>query len=816
MASFISVAGVVREYVNVGTPTYEKDNGNRFPMPLNAGLDSNDNVVPMRVDANGAAKTIATSNAPIVIRDVFESFTPGLKWNQDKASGDIIQVDGNAVSSSYLVISKDPLAQGTVTTITSVATFTTPTEAHLGIHTSQKAVGTEMATEFVSTETPLSPFTDLEISSISQTTTTLTVNTVNPHGLVPGKRIGVYGVSDSRFNYSSLVVASIPNPNTFTATAGPMGTITSITAGPFTSGFVYFRPSLGYAPNGTSMVHEGSNTTSASFYSRANAGDALPSGTLIGSHVSSVATSASAQTVVADYTYAFQPTSETRFVMSDDHIQWSDTTVDSIASPTSRYKKTLVTPDPSKIYNLRFRAVNNKALTVPSAQIVSVSKTGSTTATVITDVPHGLVVGSYVNSYGVRDATNFANLATATAVASIVNANTFTLTWGSSTTATSYGGYVSKVNGSQTQQGALTMAIQTAARTSNVVTLVGTATWSGAVVGDYINVVGARELGTGVSLGIDGPYRIRKIATTTLELEPIGDNLGGSDFVTTSAGGGVIKRTDLRITFVKAMDYIRNRVEFLPRPASDTSNAMPVSVNNTVTATISSGTITSSQSAIPGIIADVASAAITTTTTVAAITPTFGATYKIAIPVTAVSGTNPTLDFSVEESSDSGTNWYKVYDFPRITATGFYQSPTIPLTGNRVRYVQTITGTSPSFTRAVNRLQSSWVSADRVRQLIDRTIVLTTLNSVSPPLLADGTNNIQLVLSLGAATTPPSIQVQGSDDGVNYYDIGTPLIGVANSVVQTTLVNYQVKYARAKVSSAGTTVTPGYVLVKGF
>jgi hypothetical protein len=455
-------------------------------------------------------------------------------------------------------------------------------------------------------------------------------------------------------------------------------------------------------------------------------------------------------------------------------------------------------------------------LTVPSAQIVSVSKTGSTTATVITNVPHGLVVGSYVNSYGVRDATNFANLTTATAVASIVDANTFTLVWGSSTTATSYGGYVSKVNGSQTQQGALTMAIQTAARSSNVVTLVGTATWSGAVVGDYINVVGARELGTGNSLGIDGPYRIRKIATTTLELEPIGNNLGGNDFVTTNAGGGVIKRTDLRITFVKVMDYTRNRVEFLPRPASDTSNAMPVSVNNTVAATISSGTITSSQSAIPGIIADVASAAITTTATVAAITPTFGATYKIAIPVTTVSGTNPTLDFSVEESSDSGTNWYKVYDFPRITAIGFYQSPTIPLTGNRVRYVQTITGTSPSFTRAVNRLQSSWVSADRVRQLIDRTIVLTTLNSASPPLLVDGTNNIQLVLSLGAATTPPSIQAQGSDDGVNYYDIGAPLTGVANSVVQTTLVNYQVKYARAKVSSAGTTVTPGYVLVKGF
>lgn len=80
----------------------------------------------------------------------------------------------------------------------------------------------------------------------------------------------------------------------------------------------------------------------------------------------------------------------------------------------------------------------------------------------------------------------------------------------------------------------------------------------------------------------------------------------------------------------------------------------------------------------------------------------------IDIPVTVVSGTGtPTMTVAVQESADAGTNWYTVYTFPGITATGSYVSPVIPLTGNRVRYVQTISGSSPSFTRAINRLQSS-------------------------------------------------------------------------------------------------------------
>ena len=140
----------------------------------------------------------------------------------------------------------------------------------------------------------------------------------------------------------------------------------------------------------------------------------------------------------------------------------------------------------------------------------------------------------------------------------------------------------------------------------------------------------------------------------------------------------------------------------------------------------------------------------------------------------------------------------------------------MPLTGNRVRYVQTVGGTTPSFTRAVNRLQSS-DRVDYIRQLVDRTIVLTTLNSTTVSINAQNCKNVQLAINIGAATTPPSIQLQGSDDGgASWYNIGTALAAVASSTVQQVVTNVNAQLLRALVSSAGTGVTAGYVQVKAY
>lgn len=775
----------------------------------------------LKTDENGSLRASA-SNITTKYRESFEVYAPnmpGSDWVQVLANGDIARAEGNALACSYLTISKSPLNAGTETVIKNVNRFEMPLEVSIGAHLSQRTLGQEFALELVSLDSlPVQP--DIAIASISQATTTLTVVTATEHGLVPGKRIGITGCSNPLANYPALVVATIPTPTSFTATAGPGGTIPSqtITNPAGAKGFVYFRPALGYAKDGTSIIFENATATNASAYIRSDAGDSLPSGTAAGNHSATILTTASVQALNSTGTYAFQPTNDFRLALMADRVQWASTPVDSTAALTAFVNRSQVVPNNAKAYEFRIRAANNKALTIPNAQIVSAVKSGTTTATITTDVPHTLVTGDSVVQYGIRDqaAASFPNITTATAV-TVTGANTYTITVGTASTVTSYGGYVAKVQGGNLMSalGALTMAAQSATIASGVLTLVGSAAWSGILIGDFAELVGIRDAATGASLGIDGAWRVRDIATTNLVLEYVGAGTVPATLTTTNCGGGVIKRTDLRISFLRVFDFERERVEMMARPSGDSANSVPVVVNNTPNVgTVS--LVSSANMGAPGLSADGASAALTSTTTTAAFTPAFGISYEVNIPVTAVTGTNPTMDVGIDESDDTAGNWIRVYDFPRITAVGMYRSPKLPLTGNRLRYVQTLGGATPSFTRAINRLQCS-DAAEPIRQLVDRTVVLTTSGSATQSLNIQNCRNVQLVVNIGAATTPPALQLDGSDDnGAMWYPLGTPLTAVANSTVQLTINNIQAQLLRARVSTAGSAVTAGYVTVKGF
>lgn len=280
--------------------------------------------------------------------------------------------------------------------------------------------------------------------------------------------------------------------------------------------------------------------------------------------------------------------------------------------------------------------------------------------------------------------------------------------------------------------------------------------------------------------------------------------------ISTAFVGGTISA----IVRYSPMDYVpRVTTVGNPTAANLVTNSAQSGTWNIATVT----TVTNANAGTNSLVADVASAAITTTTTTAAFTPGFGTAYQIVIPVTVATGTTPTLDVSVEESDDNGTNWFKVYDFPRITTTGIYRSPRIALRGTRVRYVQTITGTTPSFTRSINRIQMSGELDRRVSQLIDRTVNLTTLSSATPSLNVQNSSSLQLSINIGTATTPPALQIQVSDDnGTTWTNIGSPLTAVASSTVTATVTNVNGQLARAIVTSAGNTVVAGYVLLKGF
>jgi hypothetical protein len=146
--------------------------------------------------------------------------------------------------------------------------------------------------------------------------------------------------------------------------------------------------------------------------------------------------------------------------------------------------------------------------------------------------------------------------------------------------------------------------------------------------------------------------------------------------------------------------------------------ALPAGANSignigTVAGVTTVSTVTASNLAANGAVTDVASAVLATAglTNSATITPTSGASYVVTIPVTAFSGTSPTMDVIVQESDDAGTNWRNVYTFPTITGNGSFSSPQLELTGNRIRYAQTLGGTTPSFTRAIARSTRSGSAA---------------------------------------------------------------------------------------------------------
>jgi len=624
---------------------------------------------------------VDTANITNKIREAFENYSPnteGSRWAQTLGSGDLVFVDGNAAAASYLVISKNPLVAGQQTDVESTFTFNMPIELAVGLSMSQRTLGQEFSVEVVDTNGPLSARADLAINVITQATTTLTVDTVLPHGLSVGSCIGVRDCSNQLANYPALVVATTPSPTQFTATAGPGGTIASqtITNPAGAKGFVFFRERLGRAQNGVSEIFENATATNASLYIRSESGDVLPSGTVAGNQTTTIATTASIQLAGAvAYQYSFSPTSEYRLLVQADRTQWADVGVDAVGQSTSRGLRTQVCPDPSETYKLRFRSVNAKSLTVPSAQIVSAVKSASTTATITTDVAHNLVTGDLVVIYGIRaqGAAEFPNLTTATAV-TVTGANTFTITIGTSGTITSYGGYVAKVQGGNLMSalGAGAMAIQSAsmqtlADGTRQLALAISAT-TGFAVGDLVNIVGVRDNTTGATLNLDGAWKIGQASAASLWLVPPtsgytpptpypADTLGttitsasnnttlpqatinvasttgypasGTFWVNTTqgfqlitytgttgttftgctggtgllltgqavngvtlCGGGVIRRTDLRVSFVRLFDYERFRVETLARPTGDISAAAPVSIQNTPAVTVSSGTIT--------------------------------------------------------------------------------------------------------------------------------------------------------------------------------------------------------------------------------
>ena len=851
--------------VNVGS-TVEITNEEGSPIPVSGNVVADTGLeqpltnaelraTPVNVSVANEVEVKNDSGNPLLVSGAIVQEVTGTlsgdfasNFSFNVAGGDFINTSRSSNGQQFVEISIDPLSAGEAQTIVE---FKNPIqfplyseiEASLSQRTSGDYVVMEI-TDKVSLDTePI----EYNIVSITQATTTLTVVLDNPFDGWLGSWVDIYGLADSRFNYTNAAIATMSlDKKTLTITTRDEVTLPSLSVTPSaTGGKLKRQAKLQNARNAVGMRFTGTSTTASAFMSRFDGGSIKEAGTLTGARLATIASTAPTYISGANGQVEIKATSRYRIEVEPEIITFMDKSIDSASTTyAARQAFTAVKPSSDIDYYIRFRAVSPRSISRPVAKIVSAVKaTASTTATITTDVPHGLTTSSWVNIYGIANQTVFANLTAATQVASIIDATTFTIVIGTATIATSYGGYVSVVNGGITQQGAVAQVVQSVAVDANgFVTLVGNGTWAGlGGVGEYVNLLGVINSTNGADLGVDGVYRVSNFTTTTLVLEPVkylngirainglGQNLSPTVGVitTTNAGGALITRTTLRSHDFVVASYSQSVINISGQGTQRADKAIPIigigggmTANQGNPATINATTGLGgwyTHPAVTGIV-DVASAAITSTSTGSAIANNLGNAFEVVCVFTAGSGTTPTFDLRIEESFDGGTNWHTLYEFERFTGTtGVIKSPMLRANGRHIRYIQTVGGTSPSFTRAITRNIFPSHNADKIARLFDRSVSLTTLNATTAALFAGSCSNAQLVVNLGAATTAPVFKLQGSEDNSTWYDLSaTTLTGVASSTVQLTLANINAPYIRGIVSTAGVGSTLGYVSLKAW
>lgn len=770
---------------------------------------------PLSVALDHVNKKVVIGNAKEKFRDGFVSYVtgpdPSVYDTVDTSNGNfIVNTGGNAVGSSYVRISLSPLTQNQSYSFTTKQSFQFPFNFGAGISASQRVNGQEFAMEMVGVDTDGTVQTNTPTADVNITGTTITIAsnsgsvTAANHGLKGGDRIIITGCADPAMNVGPVTVTGVFSTSGFNI---PI----TIADGSYSSvgGVIKRADPTDDAKNVGSLLFDGTTTTTAQFVTRRN-GDS-PRITS-----STINTTTASQTSTASYTDAFNSASVHELMPKVDSLYYRSFPADSRGSGiagSNRYSQSV--PDEEFYYKLRVRAKNHANFNVPVAEIASIAKTGTTTATVTTVAAHGLTSSDRVVIWGVRDQTNFPNLTGRTTI-TVLNSTQFTIVIGPAVTITdTNGGVVVKINGNTVDlstAGYFPQSIQSISRTGNVMTLIGSGTWATPLPGEYVHIYGVNSAAN----QYEGAYKVLRVNTTSLDLEST-----GADFGSITTGGALIRRTDVRIHFIRCLGYTRLETEIVGGrgDSSDQNDSVPivgaVNVNSQISATNTTMITTSDWSGNQT--TDVTSAALTTTTTTSAITPHYigQKSFAFQFVVTAVSGTSPTLDIGIEESYDAGTNWIRIYDMPRITATGSYTTPRLKPNGNRIRYVQTVGGTSPSFTRAVNRLTYSTDELYKYR-FIDRTIAPNTLNSTTPAYKTEGAMQLQVAISSGAITTTAAVfTLEGSMDNLNWYTIGTTMTPAANTTVSQTLTDLS-RFTRVRVSTAGVGQTLNYVDITAY
>jgi hypothetical protein len=243
--------------------------------------------------------------------------------------------------------------------------------------------------------------------------------------------------------------------------------------------------------------------------------------------------------------------------------------------------------------------------------------------------------------------------------------------------------------------------------------------------------------------------------------------------------------------------------------------SLPTLANVTTVATVSTVTSVTAVASVTSTIntftnADQASAAITTTTNGATSTLTAGNAISFVVNVTSVTGTSPTYDWTLQSSVDGGTTWVNVYQLPRLTAAGVFTTPMIQLPGKTYRYVETISGGTPSFTRTITS-NRSLAQGQFIRNIIDRNINPTATNSTSSSLQTDNAQSFSAIVTQGTGGSAVQFAMDLSDDNVIWIQGVTSCLGVVGGAtpVAMTYSGISARFMRVRVvlGVASTTIS---------
>lgn len=495
-------------------------------------------------------------------------------WNvtNDQPTEHIINQGGDSSGASYLRISLSPFVDRTTVTLTSKNKFRLPTKVGWGISMSQRIVGQEVFFGLVEADdadttmggirrNPQPP--DQALSATISITTNVGTITVPNHGLKGGDRVNLIDNADRRLNVGPVAI-TVVDKNTFTV---PI----TLANGTYTAnGSVRLVDALSRGNNAVGYLAETSSATALSGVSRRN-------GSRFRTRTLASASTTATQGNTSPYTDAFLSTGNFENLINMDEVDFRWWSSDSNGG-SGHDKFTQGIPDEELDYRLHVRVRSLEGLSRPVAQVVSISKAGSTTATVVTDRPHGLAVNDRVGVVGIRTIASFPHT-TDVAVASVPDATTFTAVIGTSATVSdTAGGVVFFNEGNVLSPGAMGFSIQSISRTNNVLVVTLNATASGFLPGEYMNLWGL----TGGGEAYEAAYKVVRQTGSTVEFEA-----PGPDFGVITTGGVIIKRTDVRLHFVRVLDHTRLLTEITGGRgnSSDANNAVPVAITASTTLT---------------------------------------------------------------------------------------------------------------------------------------------------------------------------------------------------------------------------------------